>query len=266
MMRAYGRSKLCNILFTRELASRLDPGEVVATCLHPGMVATAIGQRGGLVGLGWRLMKPFMISPEKGAETPVFLATVPDPSPFHGGYVIRKAVAEPDPAALDSGLGSRLWDESARLGGTTMSWVYLFTAGLFEIGWPVGLKWAQEPGKPLVGIVVAVVSMAASGALLFLGAEGDRARHRLCGVDRHRRRRDLCGRRVAVWRPEQPRPLSRRRADHHRSDYTKAGPLNKTGISNGTFQARILLGSLSGGAARHVAPRGCSLPHRRRPR
>ena len=117
MMRAYGRSKLCNILFTRELASRLDPGEVVATCLHPGMVATGIGQRGGLLELGWRLLKPFMLSPEKGAETPVFLATVPDPKPFHGGYVIRKALAQPDPAALDSGLARRLWDESARLVG-----------------------------------------------------------------------------------------------------------------------------------------------------
>src|SRR5215467_8670257 len=72
MMRAYGRSKLCNILFTRELASRLDATEVVATSLHPGMVATAIGQRGGLVELGWRLIKPFMIRPEQGAETPVF--------------------------------------------------------------------------------------------------------------------------------------------------------------------------------------------------
>ena len=79
------------------------------------MVATAIGQRGGLVELGWRLAKPFMISPEKGAETPVFLATVPDPKPFHGGYVIRKAPARPDPAALDRGLARRLWDESARL-------------------------------------------------------------------------------------------------------------------------------------------------------
>jgi quaternary ammonium compound-resistance protein SugE len=49
-----------------------------------------------------------------------------------------------------------------------MSWVYLCTAGLFEIGWPVGLKWAQEPGKPIVGVVVAVLSMALSGALLFL--------------------------------------------------------------------------------------------------
>jgi NAD(P)-dependent dehydrogenase (short-subunit alcohol dehydrogenase family) len=117
MMRAYGRSKLCNILFSRELASRLDPAEVVAACLHPGFVATGIGQRGGLVELGWRLAKPFMISPEKGAETSVFLATVPDPKPFHGGYLIRKELAQPDPAAFDSGLAHRLWDESARLVG-----------------------------------------------------------------------------------------------------------------------------------------------------
>ena len=49
-----------------------------------------------------------------------------------------------------------------------MSWVYLVVAGLFEIGWPVGLKWAQEPGKPVVGIALAALSMAASGGLLFL--------------------------------------------------------------------------------------------------
>jgi quaternary ammonium compound-resistance protein SugE len=49
-----------------------------------------------------------------------------------------------------------------------MSWVYLFVAGLCEIGWPVGLKWAQQPGRPLVGIALAVVSMATSGALLYL--------------------------------------------------------------------------------------------------
>ena len=117
MARAYGRSKLCNILFTRELASRLDPGEMIAVCLHPGMVATGIGQRGGLPELGWRLLKPFLLSPEKGAETAVFLATVPDPTAFHGGYVIRKTLAQPDPAALDSALARRLWEESARLVG-----------------------------------------------------------------------------------------------------------------------------------------------------
>src|ERR671930_68149 len=49
-----------------------------------------------------------------------------------------------------------------------MSWIYLVVAGLFEIGWPVGLKWAQEPGRPIVGIVLAVLSMAISGGLLFL--------------------------------------------------------------------------------------------------
>jgi len=116
-LRAYGRSKLCNILFTRELAARLEASGVVATCLHPGVVATAIGQRGGLTELVWRLMKPFMTSPEKGAKTSLFLATVPDPMPFHGGYVIGKSLARPDPAALDRSLARSLWDESARLVG-----------------------------------------------------------------------------------------------------------------------------------------------------
>ena len=50
----------------------------------------------------------------------------------------------------------------------TMAWAYLITAGLFEIGWPIGLKWAQAPGKLIIGVVVAVVSMALSGVLLFL--------------------------------------------------------------------------------------------------
>ena len=117
MMRAYGRSKLCNILFTRELARRLDPREVVATCLHPGVVATAIGQRGGIVELGWRLMKPFMISAAKGAETSIYLATVPDPTPFHGGYVVSKTLVRPDLTAVDDGTALSLWDESARLVG-----------------------------------------------------------------------------------------------------------------------------------------------------
>jgi len=116
-LRAYGRSKLCNILFTRELAARLDGSGVVANCLHPGVVATAIGERGGLTELVWRLMKPFMKSAEKGAETSLFLATVPDPSPFHGGYVIGKSLARPDPVALDTKLARGLWDESARLAG-----------------------------------------------------------------------------------------------------------------------------------------------------
>ncbi|MBV8131212.1 MAG: SDR family NAD(P)-dependent oxidoreductase [Alphaproteobacteria bacterium] len=116
-LRAYGRSKLCNILFTRELAARLQGSNVVATSLHPGFVATAIGQRGGLTELVWRLMKPFMTNPEKGAETSFFLATVPDPTRFHGGYVVGRSLAQPDPAALDGGLARDLWEESVRLVG-----------------------------------------------------------------------------------------------------------------------------------------------------
>jgi NAD(P)-dependent dehydrogenase (short-subunit alcohol dehydrogenase family) len=116
-LKAYGQSKLCNILFTRELAMRLDGSGVVATCLHPGVVATAIGQRGGLTELVWRLMKPFMKSPEEGAQTSLFLATVSDPQPFSGGYVIGKALGHADPAALDTSVARRLWDESTRLAG-----------------------------------------------------------------------------------------------------------------------------------------------------
>ena len=115
---AYGRSKLCNILFTRALARRLDARRVTAVCLHPGVVGTAIGDRAGSVaGFGWRLIKPFLVSPEKGAATSLFLATVADPIPFHGHYVIGRRIAEPDPAACDDRLAEDLWTESARLVG-----------------------------------------------------------------------------------------------------------------------------------------------------
>jgi NAD(P)-dependent dehydrogenase (short-subunit alcohol dehydrogenase family) len=117
-LKAYGRSKLCNILFNRALARRLQSSGVVAACLHPGVVATAIGDRaGGITGFGWRLVKPFLTTPENGAATSLFLATTPDPTPFHGTYVIGKRAAQPDPTALDDELGERLWAESARLVG-----------------------------------------------------------------------------------------------------------------------------------------------------
>lgn len=117
-LRAYGRSKLCNILFTRALARRLDGSGVMTAALHPGVVATNIGDRaGGVVGWGWRTVKPFLISAEKGAETSLFLATVADPAAFHGTYVIGRKIAEPDRAARDDDMAERLWCESARLVG-----------------------------------------------------------------------------------------------------------------------------------------------------
>jgi retinol dehydrogenase-12 len=115
---AYGRSKLANILFTRALARRLDPTAVVACSLHPGVIATDIGDRAGsLAGLTWRLIKPFLRGPDKGAATSIFLATVADPTPFHGAYLIDKKIAAVDSAARDDALGEALWAESVRLVG-----------------------------------------------------------------------------------------------------------------------------------------------------
>jgi retinol dehydrogenase 12 len=115
---AYGRSKLANILFTRALARQLDPAVVTACCLHPGVIATDIGDRAGsLAGLAWRLAKMFMPGADKGARTSVFLAAIADPTPFHGAYVIGKRIAEPDRAARDDRLADALWNESARLVG-----------------------------------------------------------------------------------------------------------------------------------------------------
>jgi NAD(P)-dependent dehydrogenase (short-subunit alcohol dehydrogenase family) len=119
---AYGCSKLCNVLFTRALARRLDATQVTTVCLHPGIVATAIGDRAGTIaGFGWRLIKPFLISPERGAATSLFLAAVPDPTPFHGAYVVGKRIAKPDAAARDDRLAEELWAESARLAGLPAS-------------------------------------------------------------------------------------------------------------------------------------------------
>jgi len=86
-MKAYGRSKLCNILFTRELARRLKGTGVTANCLHPGFVATRIGDESdGLISRFAWLAKLIAISPEQGAETIVYLASSPgrEPLQFRG--------------------------------------------------------------------------------------------------------------------------------------------------------------------------------------
>ena len=86
-MKAYGRSKLCNILFTRELARRLQGTEVTANCLHPGFVATRFGdQSGALMSRIVWLAKFFAVSPAKGAETIVYLASSPDVAKTTGQY------------------------------------------------------------------------------------------------------------------------------------------------------------------------------------
>jgi NAD(P)-dependent dehydrogenase (short-subunit alcohol dehydrogenase family) len=114
----YGRSKLCNILFTRELARRWAGTGVTANSLHPGFVATRFGdQSGGLLSLAVRVGKLFAISPERGAETIVYLASSSDVEQSSGEYYYQCRPAMPTAAARDDVAAKRLWTESARLAG-----------------------------------------------------------------------------------------------------------------------------------------------------
>ncbi|MGZ3602491.1 MAG: SDR family oxidoreductase [Ktedonobacterales bacterium] len=113
---AYGQSKLANILFTRELARRLTGTRLTANCFHPGVVASNFGRsNGGIAGGMFILGRPFFITPEKGAETGIYLATSPDVASISGQYFARKHVARTSAAANDGAVARRLWDVSADL-------------------------------------------------------------------------------------------------------------------------------------------------------
>ena len=112
-MRAYRRSKLANLLFTRELARRLAGTGVAANCLHPGLVASRFGDEAG----GWtaRLLsfvKRFAISPAEGADTIVYLASSPEAASTSGEYFAKRKVRTPSRAARDAAAAARLWEES----------------------------------------------------------------------------------------------------------------------------------------------------------
>jgi NAD(P)-dependent dehydrogenase (short-subunit alcohol dehydrogenase family) len=112
----YGRSKLCNILFTRELSRRWDAKRVTANCLHPGFVATRFGDgSGGFLSRAVRVAKLFAISPEKGAETIVHLASSPDVARVSGEYFYKCRPTMPTADARDDAAAKRLWIESAKL-------------------------------------------------------------------------------------------------------------------------------------------------------
>ena len=116
--KVYGRSKLCNILYTRELARRWAGTGVTANSLHPGFVATRFGDgSGGLFSYVVRMAKTFAISPEKGADTIVYLASSPEVARVSGAYFYKCRPATPSKEAQDDAAARRLWIESARLGG-----------------------------------------------------------------------------------------------------------------------------------------------------
>ena len=108
--RIYGQSKLANILFTRELARRLEGSGVTANCLHPGFVATNF-----TTGEGWlfwafrQAARVFAITPEEGAKTTVYLASSPEVEGVSGGYFAGSKSARPSAAAKDDEAARRLW-------------------------------------------------------------------------------------------------------------------------------------------------------------
>jgi NAD(P)-dependent dehydrogenase (short-subunit alcohol dehydrogenase family) len=116
--RAYANSKLANILFTTELASRLAGTGVTANCMHPGTVNTGFGREGStLMRLAAALSRPFLLPPGRGADTVVYLASSPDVAGATGGYYIKRRLSAPAPAARDGATARRLWEISAELTG-----------------------------------------------------------------------------------------------------------------------------------------------------
>jgi retinol dehydrogenase 14 len=116
-MKAYYQSKLANVMFTYELAKRLTTPGVTVNALHPGVVNSGFGSgAGGFVGFAFGLIKRFQaISPEKGADTVVYLATSPEVEGVTGKYFDKRKVKQTNPISYDDASNKRLWAESARL-------------------------------------------------------------------------------------------------------------------------------------------------------
>ena len=111
---AYSRSKLANILFTNELARRLEGSGVTANCLHPGVVATGIFRNLPR----WMRMvfvSPLALSPEKGADTMLYLASASEVAGVSGHYFVRRKARRPSRAARDDAAARRLWAASEAL-------------------------------------------------------------------------------------------------------------------------------------------------------
>jgi NAD(P)-dependent dehydrogenase (short-subunit alcohol dehydrogenase family) len=119
-MQVYGRTKLCNILFTRELARRLEGAGVTANSLHPGTVRTGFaidGDTTGLFRLGVALARPFFKSPAQGARTSIYLASSPEVEGRTGLYWSRRKPSRPTAAAQDDETARHLWEVSEKLVG-----------------------------------------------------------------------------------------------------------------------------------------------------
>jgi NAD(P)-dependent dehydrogenase (short-subunit alcohol dehydrogenase family) len=119
-MRVYGQSKLANILFTLELARRLEGRGVTANSLHPGTVRTGYGGDGdtrGFLAFGIKIASPFFLSPAKGARTSLYLASSPEVENVSGLYFVKCKARQPRRWAQDPVAARRLWQVSEELVG-----------------------------------------------------------------------------------------------------------------------------------------------------
>ena len=117
---AYGRSKLCNILFARALARRLAGTKVTSNALHPGFVATRFGDNDtSFMGTVFKWAKVIALSPDDGAQTTLYAATSEVGGQVQGGYFAKCKLAEASRAAMSDADGERLWTVSAELAGIT---------------------------------------------------------------------------------------------------------------------------------------------------
>lgn len=114
--KVYGTSKLCNILFTRELARQLKGTDTTANCLHPGVVRTGFGKDySSAFNLLTRLAAPLFMTPEKGALTSIYLSTSPEVSTVSGSYFHKCAPIEPQLPGQHDAIAARLWAVSEAL-------------------------------------------------------------------------------------------------------------------------------------------------------
>jgi retinol dehydrogenase 14 len=117
--KAYSQSKLATVLFTYELARRLEGTGISANCLHPGghvPVRTSFGSGvSGVFGFMVRALRPLMISPEKGAETSIYLTSSPEVEGLSGRYFVKKAETRSSDVSYDERIARRLWEVSAEL-------------------------------------------------------------------------------------------------------------------------------------------------------
>jgi len=115
-MGAYGRAKLCNVLWTRALARRLEGSGVTANCFHPGGVSTGFGaDMGGPLKYAFNVFRPFFLTPAQGADTLVYLASSEAVAGRTGGYWTKRKLVAPSAAGRNDEDGERLWAISAEI-------------------------------------------------------------------------------------------------------------------------------------------------------